>query len=67
MKRKPRRLRRAWRRNWPTRVVVSGALTCIVRTVVGWLGPTSGASTPEGQSGAPGTANGAGNVVAAVQ
>jgi hypothetical protein len=37
MKRKPRRSRRAWRHNWPARVVVSGALKCIVRKVVGWL------------------------------
>lgn len=48
-------------------VVVSGALTCIVREVVGWLGPTGGASTPEGQNRAQSTAHGAGNIVAAVQ
>ena len=30
----------------------------IVRKVVGWLGPTGGASTPEGQNGAQSSANG---------
>ena len=59
--------RRAWRDNWPACVVVSGALTCIVREVAGSLGPTDGASTAEGHNRSQGSANGVGNLVAAVQ
>ena len=41
-------------------MVVSGALTRIVREVVGSLGPTGGASALEGQNRARGAAHGAG-------
>src|ERR1017187_9727141 len=67
MKRTPRRSRRTWRQNWPASAVVSGALTCTVREVVGSLGPTVGASTSEGQNLAQSTAHAASNPMALVQ
>lgn len=47
--------------------MVSGALTCIVREVVGSLGPTGGASASEGRNLAQDSANVAGKLVAAAQ
>jgi hypothetical protein len=46
---------------------LSGALTCIVREVVGWLGPAGGVSALEGQNRAQSIALAASNLVAAAQ